>query len=119
GMDIIAVYDSMAEAVSRARQAAGPTLLEYKTYRYAGHSRGDPGGYRQKEEIQQWRQQDPILRARKLLVEEYQQKASALDDLERACQEEVEDAVRFAQGSPDPPSESCFGPVYAEREKAS
>ena len=115
GMDVIAVYDSMAEAVSRARQGAGPTLLEYKTYRYAGHSRGDPGGYRKKAEIQQWRQYDPISRARKSLIEEYQQKAAVLDDLEQACQEEVEEAVRFAQTSPDPTTESCFGPVYAER----
>jgi acetoin:2,6-dichlorophenolindophenol oxidoreductase subunit alpha len=117
GMDVIAVYDSMAEAVSRARRGVGPTLLEYKTYRYAGHSRGDPGGYRKKDEVQQWRQYDPISRARKSLIEEYQQKASDLDDLEQACQEEVEEAVRFAQASPDPPTESCFGPVYAERER--
>ncbi len=118
GMDVIAVYDSMAEAVSRARRGAGPTLLEYKTYRYAGHSRGDPGGYRKKDEVQQWRQRDPISRARKSLIEKYQQKASALDDLERACQEEVEEAVRFAQASPDPTTESGFGPVYAQRERA-
>jgi len=115
GMDVIAVYDSMAEAVSRARQGAGPTLLEYKTYRYAGHSRGDPGGYRKKDEVQQWRQYDPISRARKSLIEAYQQKASDLDDLEQACQEEVEEAVRFAQASPDPTTECSFGPVYAER----
>jgi pyruvate dehydrogenase E1 component alpha subunit len=118
GMDVIAVYDSMAEAVSRARRGAGPTLLEYKTYRYAGHSRGDPGGYRKKDEIQRWRQYDPISRARKSLIEEYQQKAPVLDDLEQACQEEVEEAVRFAQTSPDPTTESCFGPVYAERGQA-
>lgn len=115
GMDVIAVYDSMAEAVSRARQGAGPTLLEYKTYRYAGHSRGDPGGYRKKDEVQQWRQHDPVARTRKLLIEAYHQKVSDLDDLEQACQEEVEEAVRFAQASPDPTPESCFGPVYAER----
>jgi pyruvate dehydrogenase E1 component alpha subunit len=115
GMDVIAVYDSMAEAVSRARQGEGPTFLEYKTYRYAGHSRGDPGGYRKKDEVQKWRQYDPISRARKSLIEEYQQRVSVLDDLEQACQEEVEEAVRFAQASPDPTTESCFGPVYAER----
>jgi len=115
GMNIIAVFYSMAEAVSRARRGEGPTLLEFKTYRYAGHSRGDPGGYRLRDEVQRWRESDPILRARNLLLKEYQQEEFTLEDIERACQKEVEAAVKFAQASPDPTAESCFGPVYAER----
>jgi len=115
GMDIIAVYDSMSEAVSRARRGDGPTLLEFKTYRYAGHSRGDPTGYRLKDEVWHWRKSDPILRMRNLLIEGYQQEGASLDDIERACQDEVEDAVKFAQASPEPAPDSCFGPVYAER----
>jgi TPP-dependent pyruvate/acetoin dehydrogenase alpha subunit len=115
GMDIIAVYDSVSEAVGRARHGNGPTLLEFKTYRYAGHSRGDPGGYRLKEEVRCWRERDPILRVRNLLIEEYRQEPSILEDIERSCQEEVEDAVKFAQVSPEPLPESGLGPVYAER----
>ena len=56
GMDVLAVHESARQAIERARAGEGPTLLEYLTYRYAGHSRGDPGGYRTKEELRLWRE---------------------------------------------------------------
>ncbi len=116
GMDVIAVHRSAAEAVNRARRGEGPTLLEYKTYRYSGHSRGDPGGYRSKEEVQHWHKRDPILRCRELLVTEYEQNEQDLECIERECQAEVEDAIEFARSSPDPAPEECFEHVYAQRE---
>jgi TPP-dependent pyruvate/acetoin dehydrogenase alpha subunit len=116
GMDVMAVHDSMAEAVSRARLGKGPTLLEYKTYRYAGHSRGDPGGYRTKNEMQRWRDCDPVLRTRNMLIKEHQQEESVLEGIECECQAEIKDAVAFAQSSPDPAPETCFEPVFAERD---
>jgi len=116
GMDVVAAYESMREAVSRARLGKGPTFLEYKTYRYAGHSRGDPGGYRMNDEIQCWRERDPVLRARNLLIKEHQQEESVLERIECECQKEVEGAVEFAQSSPHPAPETCFEPVYADRD---
>ncbi len=116
GMDVIAVYQSTTEAVERARQGEGPTLLEYKTYRYSGHSRGDPGGYRSKEEAQEWRERDAILKCRELLITNYEQNEEDLERIERECQSEAEAAVEFARSSPDPVPEACFEHVYADRE---
>jgi TPP-dependent pyruvate/acetoin dehydrogenase alpha subunit len=112
GMDVIAVFQSAIEAVDRARRNEGPTFLEYKTYRFSGHSRGDPGGYRSKEEVQQWRLRDPILKCRELLTKDYGQNEQDLDRIEGECQAEV---VEFARSSPDPMPEACMEHVYAER----
>ena len=61
GQDVEAVHEAAAAAIARARSGDGPTLLEMKTYRFRGHSRTDPGRYRAAEEVEHWRQRDPIL----------------------------------------------------------
>jgi pyruvate/2-oxoglutarate/acetoin dehydrogenase E1 component/TPP-dependent pyruvate/acetoin dehydrogenase alpha subunit len=114
GMDVVAVHRSAAEAVARARAGGGPTLLEYKTYRYPGHSRGDPGNYRSKQEVEDWRRRDPIPHCRRLLAERFDQ--TVFDRIEEECQAEVEAAVRSAQDSPEPPAAAAAGPVFAPRE---
>lgn len=115
GMDVIAVFQSATEAVERARRGEGPTFMECKTYRFSGHSRGDPGGYRTKEEVQQWRMLDPIIKCRKLLITDYNQNEQSLDQIEARCQSEIEDAIDFARSSPDPAPEACMDHVYAKR----
>lgn len=115
GMDVVAVYESARAAMDRARRGQGPTLLEYKTYRYSGHSRGDPGGYRTKEEMQAWRARDPIAHCRALLVA-YGEDESNLDRIERAQQAEVEAAVAFARSSPDPAPAEVNAHVFAGEE---
>ncbi|MGE5141057.1 MAG: thiamine pyrophosphate-dependent enzyme, partial [Rudaea sp.] len=116
GMDIVGVYESAWDAVQRARRGEGPTLLEYKTYRYSGHSRGDPGGYRTKDEVKEWKGRDPIARFRRLLIQEYGQPAQRLDDIERERQAEVEEAVSFARSSPEPDAAECYAHVWAGEE---
>lgn len=113
GQDVVAVYNAARKAVQRAREGKGPTLLECKTYRYLGHSRGDAGGYRTREEVEQWRRRDPVLLCRRRLIDEYGQASGDLDYIEQEIQAEVEAAVAFAQSSPDPAPESTYGPVYA------
>src|SRR5581483_12042181 len=71
GMDVMAVYAASSAAVQRARAGKGPTLIECKTYRFLGHSRGDPCGYRSKEEVESWRRRDPIPRCRELLMKNH------------------------------------------------
>jgi len=115
GMDVMAVHQAAAEAVRRAREGKGPTFMECKTYRYTGHSRGDPCGYRGKEEVAYWKSRDPIPRMRKLLAEDHAKPEAELDGIERRCQAEVEDAVKFAQSSPDPSPQSVYEHVFAER----
>jgi pyruvate dehydrogenase E1 component alpha subunit len=114
GMDVLAVYRSAQEAIDRARNGQGPTLLEYKCYRYMGHSRGDPGNYRADEEAEDWRQRDPILQFREALLADYGQHEQELDEIEASCQVEVEEAVAFAQTAPEPPESETYEGVYAE-----
>lgn len=113
GMDVLAVYQTAAEAVERARAGAGPTFLEYTCYRYMGHSRGDPANYRRREEIEYWRDRDPLPRCRALLIAEYEQAMEALDDLEMGCQAEVEAAVEYAINSPEPSPQEVFQNIFA------
>ena len=116
GMDVLAVHQAMLEAVEWARQGNGPTLLECKTYRYAGHSRGDPGGYRSREEVQRWRERDPIPHMRTLLIKERGLVEEELISIENACQSEVEEAVEFARNSPEPGIEETYLHVFMENQ---
>jgi pyruvate dehydrogenase E1 component alpha subunit len=116
GMDVLAVHHAVLEAVERARQGNGPTLLECKTYRYAGHSRGDPGGYRTRDEVQRWRERDPIPHMRALLITERGMAEEELISIENACQSEVEEAVEFARNSPEPGIEETYLHVFKERQ---
>ncbi|MCL6509283.1 MAG: hypothetical protein K6U78_01200 [Anaerolineae bacterium] len=112
GMDVVAVFESARAAVARARRGAGPTLLEYTCYRYMGHSRGDPGNYRDREELANWRSRDPIPRCRTQLIHDYGQDERALDAIEAECQAEVEAAVAFAMSSPDPSPAEALQNAY-------
>jgi pyruvate dehydrogenase E1 component alpha subunit len=114
GMDVLAVHESAAQAMARARSGRGPTLLEYRTYRFKGHSRGDPGGYRSREEFEEWSRRDPVELFRRRLIGEFGQGERELDEIERACQAEVEEAVAFAVASPEPAAAEGLRHVFAE-----
>src|SRR5687767_8880973 len=98
GDDVIKVKRRIAEAVERARETGEPTLVEVITYRFRGHSMSDPGLYRTKEEVEEWRRRDPLNRCRARLVDVglAEEKISAIEDDVKA---EIEDAVRFAEES--------------------
>jgi len=115
GMDVAAVYESAREAVRRARAGDGPTLLEYKTFRFMGHSRGDPGNYRDPEELKKWRLRDPIKLGRERLVSEYNVAEETLENIEVSCQEDVLAAIRSAQDAPEPSPDEVHRYVYADR----
>jgi pyruvate dehydrogenase E1 component alpha subunit len=113
GMDVLEVYEAVSAAVAAARKEGEPALLEIKTYRYRGHSMSDPAKYRTREELDSYRQQDPILvlkgqmeKAGRLSAEDYK----VLDD---ACKQAADDAVRFAEESPEPAPESRLEDVLA------
>jgi len=114
GMDVLAVYEAALQAVDRARSGGGPTFLELSTYRYMGHSRGDPGNYRKDEEVDTWRQQDPLPLFRQRLEDEFGIAEVDLSILEKGCQAEVEAAVRSAQDAPEPAVEEAGRHVFAE-----
>ena len=114
GMDVEAVQAAAAEAVARARRGDGPTLIECKTYRYRGHSRGDPGGYRHAEEHQAWLTRDPIERTKTRLIERFGAERPRLAAIEQRAQERVEAAVAFAIASPEPEPSDALTNVFAE-----
>jgi pyruvate dehydrogenase E1 component subunit alpha len=99
GDDVIKVKRRIAEAVERARTTGEPTLVEVVTYRFRGHSMSDPGLYRTKEEVEEWRRRDPLGRCRQRLVD-LGMKDAALEELEGDVKAEIEDAVKFAEESP-------------------
>jgi TPP-dependent pyruvate/acetoin dehydrogenase alpha subunit len=114
GMDVEAVFRAAATAVAWARAGKGPTLIECKTYRYRGHSRGDPGGYRDKAEHAEWSAKDPIERLRSRLIGELGVRPEHLAALEAEAQAEVEAAVAFALASPEPEAASARQHVFVE-----
>ncbi len=114
GTDVLAVYEVTREAVERARRGEGPTFVEGKTYRYRGHYEGDPMLYRSKEELQAWKQRDPISGWRKRLASDYQIEEAMIDAIDSEVQEQLDEAVSFAAASPPPSLESALDGVYGE-----
>lgn len=104
GNDFVEVNRAAAEAVARARKGHGPTLIECKTYRIHGHSSSDMNVYRTKEEINMWKadDRDPVARLRKLAIEAGAIDEDACTELEREIDEELAQAVAFAEQSPYP-----------------
>ncbi len=112
GMDLLAVRDAATEAVERARSGQGPTLLETKTYRFAGHSKSDTGGkYRPKEEIAAWQERDPLVTWRRFLIDDGVDEPVILQ-VEAEIDREIEDATRHALDSAYAESEALVG-AYA------
>ena len=116
GMEVLAVRDAVARAAKRGREQQMPTLLEIRTYRFMGHSMSDPihGHYRTKEEVEQMKLRDPIVTFQKRLVDARMMDDEQWQAMEADVQAEVEDAVRFADESPDPDPSELFTHVYSE-----
>jgi len=114
GMEPEAVHKAMHEAVERARRGDGPTFLEMKTYRFKGHSMSDPQKYRTKEELQEYKDDDPIkhvldiIKKKKYLTED---EIKAIDDGVKAT---VKESVEFAEASPLPDVSELYNDVYQE-----
>jgi pyruvate dehydrogenase E1 component alpha subunit len=112
GQDVVAVHEAAQTAIQRARNDGGPTLIECKTYRYVGHHEGDPGtDYRTREEVQRWKQNDPVKLARKRLLDSGMDESS-LQTADQEVEQLIEDAVAFAENSPEPAAESVTEHVF-------
>jgi pyruvate dehydrogenase E1 component alpha subunit len=116
GQDVCAVHDAVGEAVRRARAGSGPTLVEAKTYRWYGHCEADPPTtvYRTREEEAVWRERDPLALLRAKLLEQSVSTDAVLDRWDAEEERLIEEAVRFARESPDPPVSSAAEGVYAD-----
>jgi pyruvate dehydrogenase E1 component alpha subunit len=114
GMTCETVHDAMEDAVERARNGEGPTFIEMKTYRYRGHSMSDPAKYRSKEEVEEYKAQDPLEKVRKTLMDNGWYTESELEAWEEKIMQVVLDSVEFAENSPYPDESELYTDVYME-----
>ena len=113
GMDVLAMRHATERAVKRAREQSLPTLLEAHTYRYMGHSMSDPGNYRTRAEIEEYQERDPIKLFTRTLKETNVVSDRDIAEMEAQIKEQVEQALRFAEESPEPDPKELYTNVYA------
>jgi pyruvate dehydrogenase E1 component alpha subunit len=115
GMTPEAVHESISRAVKRAREKGGPTLIELKTYRYKGHSISDPGKYRGKEEVEEYKMKDPV----NIVLQTIKDNKLATEDEIKTIDERVNkmviDSVKFAEESPFPDDDEVLKDVYVDK----
>lgn len=115
GNDVILVFNTVSNAVKRARKGEGPSLIECNTYRWFGHFVGDPENYRSKEEVKKWKtEKDPIEIFKKKLIKEGAVKSGEFTCIENEIQKEIEDAKNFAKNSPEPEDKELWTDVLCE-----
>ncbi|HAY84127.1 MAG TPA: pyruvate dehydrogenase (acetyl-transferring) E1 component subunit alpha [Chloroflexi bacterium] len=114
GMDILEVKKAAEKAFKYIRDGNGPYFLEIMTYRFRGHSMGDPERYRESDEVKRWQENDPIGIFHKWLLENKKATEKELDTIVEQVEQEVEEAVEFAENSPEPAPEELFTDIYVE-----
>ena len=112
GMSPEAVHEAIEMAAERARKGDGPTLLDIRTYRYKGHSMSDPQKYRTKEEVAEYQSKDPIEHCLKVIKENKYLKEDEIKEIQDWVQNEVKEAIEFAEDSPYPEPEELYKDVY-------
>jgi len=114
GMDVEAVHDAVSRAAERARRGDGPTFLEFKTYRYRGHSMSDPQKYRTKEEVEEYKKRDPIEMTKDRILTNGIATEEDLAAIDAKIKQIVEESVKFAEESPWPDPSEIFTDMYVE-----
>ena len=116
GMDPEAVHHAIAEGCERARRGDGPTFLEIETYRYKGHSMSDPQKYRTKEELEEYKERDPIETVLNVLKTQYKVSDADIEVIHERVKNEVEESVKFAEESPWPADDELLKDVYVQED---
>ncbi|HUF53247.1 MAG TPA: thiamine pyrophosphate-dependent dehydrogenase E1 component subunit alpha [Dehalococcoidia bacterium] len=115
GNDVLAVYEAARQAVERARSGDGPTFIEAKTYRLVPHtSDDDDSRYRSKEEVDEWRRKDPLIRFQAWLEEHGVADKKAIDEVRAKVMQEIDAATEFAENAPTPAPETALRHVFVE-----
>jgi pyruvate dehydrogenase E1 component alpha subunit len=115
GMSAETVHEAVLRAVNRAREGGGPTLLELKTYRYKGHSISDPQKYRTKEEVEEYKQRDPIEMVLRTIKEKKFASEEEINAINQRVNDQVEESVKFAEESPWPNDDEVLKDVYVDQ----
>jgi pyruvate dehydrogenase E1 component alpha subunit len=116
GMNIMTVYEETKAAVEHIRSGKGPVFLEMKTYRYQGHSISDPGKYRTKDEVDEFKEKDPILILKSYIMENGFADDAAFDAIDERVKTAVQASVDFAEASPYPAPHELYEDVYVEND---
>jgi pyruvate dehydrogenase E1 component alpha subunit len=116
GMSPEAVHTAVEEAADRARRGDGPTLLEFRTYRYKGHSMSDPAKYRSKEELEEYKDRDPIEMVKAKILANGWAKEEDLKEIDVKIKAEVEESVKFAEESDYPDPSEAYKDVYVQED---
>jgi pyruvate dehydrogenase E1 component alpha subunit len=115
-MNVEAIHEAVAEAAERARKGDGPTLLEFRTYRYKGHSMSDPQKYRTKEEVEDYKKKDPIEQVLKTIKDNNILSDEEIEKINAKVKKQVTEAVKFAEESPWPDGQDAFKDVYIQED---
>jgi pyruvate dehydrogenase E1 component alpha subunit len=115
-MNVEAVHEAVARAAERARAGEGPSLLEFRTYRYKGHSMSDPQKYRSKEEVEEYKHRDPIEQVRHAILDKKIASAQDLDAIEQKVNAQVEESVKFAEESNYPDPSEALKDIYEQQD---
>ncbi len=113
GNDMFSVYEAVSQAADHARHGNGPVLLESLTYRWRGHSKSDRQLYRTRDEVKEWQARDPIPRYANTLVEMKVLQAADIEPIRQRAYQRIDDAVKFAEASPEPEVSTIMEGVYA------
>ncbi len=113
GNDVMAVYEAVGRAVARARSGEGPSLIENLTYRWRGHSKSDRNLYRTQDEIDAWKQKDPIARFKAVLEQAQVMSAEETQSVDEAAKQTIDEAAEAATSLPEPSAENLEAEVYA------
>lgn len=113
-MKVEEVHNAVSRAAERARKGEGPTLLEFRTYRYKGHSMSDPAKYRTKEELEHYKSQDSIEQVKATILANKFATEEELKEIDKKIKQEVEESVQFAEESPYPDPADAFTDVYVQ-----
>ncbi len=114
GMDVEAIHEAVGRAAERARAGDGPTFLEFKTYRFRGHSMSDPQKYRTKEEVEEYQRRDPIEMVRHKILDKGLATETDLEAIDKKIKDIVADSVQFAEDSPFPDASEIYTDMYVE-----
>jgi pyruvate dehydrogenase E1 component alpha subunit len=113
-MDVEIVHEAVSRAAERARKGDGPTFLEFKTYRFRGHSMSDPQKYRTKEEVAEWKMRDPVELIKDRILKNGVATEEELNEIDAKIKIVVEESVKFAEESPFPKPEEAFEDIYVQ-----
>jgi pyruvate dehydrogenase E1 component alpha subunit len=112
GMDIDAVYNAAMEATEFVRAGNGPIIIEVKTYRYRGHSMSDPATYRTKEEVEEYKERDPIIIVKDLILKNKYANESQLKEIEKKIKDTIANVAEFATSEPLPSEDELYTDIY-------